>query len=291
MRILLTGGSGQVGTEIRRRSTALNLLVPGRAEFDLARPDTLLAWLEQHRPQILLSVAAYTAVDRAEDEPDLAFRVNRDAVRVLADYAQDTGAHLIHLSTDYVFDGRLDRPYREDDATAPQCVYGTSKLGGELAACSAAHHLILRVGWVFAAQGNNFVRTMLRLGAERDHLRVVSDQWGGPTWAGHIADALVLLVSRIAAGLSLPAGIWHYGGSPHLTWHAYAQEILRRAQTAHLVHRIPEIEPITTADYATRALRPTNSRLDSRRAETELGLARPEWSAGLDAVLRELAAG
>lgn len=291
MRVLLTGGSGQVGTEVRRRAAGFQLLAPGRAEFDLARPATLRPWLQRFRPELVLSVGAYTAVDRAEDESALAFSVNRDAIEVLAAYAQQAQAHLIHLSTDYVFDGKLERPYREDDLANPRGIYGASKLAGELAARSAERHSVLRVGWVFAAHGSNFVRTMLRLGATRDHLRVVSDQWGGPTWAGHIAEAMLALTGRLMDGQSVPTGTWHYGGVPHLNWHGFAQEILIRAQAAGLIDSLPQIEAIATAEYPTRAPRPGNSRLDSGRACAELGLTAPDWRVGLDAALRELAAG
>lgn len=291
MRVLLTGGSGQVGAEFRRRAQGLDLLAPSRADFDLAQPQTLLPWLRRERPALILSVGAYTAVDRAEDEAELAMRVNRDAVAILAAYANEAAIPLLHLSTDYVFDGLKPAPYVEDDACAPTGVYGASKLAGERAARHAVQHLILRVSWVFAAHGANFVRTMIRLGRERDQLRVVSDQRGGPTWAGHIAQALRELVDRHGRGEALPCGLWHYAGAPALSWHAFACEILARAHARGLVARLPQIDAITTADYPTPARRPANSRLDSARAARELGLSTPDWRVGLDAVLDELARG
>lgn len=288
MRILLTGGSGQVGTEFRRRAQGLSLLAPSRSEFDLSRPESLGPWLEREQPQVILSVGAYTGVDRAEDEPDLAYRVNRDAVQALADHARRAAIPLLHLSTDYVFDGSKSTPYVETDATGPTGVYGASKLGGEYAARSAPQHMVLRVSWVFAAHGANFLRTMLRLGGERDHLRVVADQFGGPTWAGHIAESLRALVDRIAAGESLPNGIWHHAGEPHVSWHGFACEILAHAQGRGLIMRLPRIDPITTPEYPTRAQRPLNSRLDNSRGVQDLGLRIPDWRAGLDAALTEL---
>ncbi|MGQ0699510.1 MAG: dTDP-4-dehydrorhamnose reductase [Panacagrimonas sp.] len=291
MKILLTGGSGQVGTEFRRRAQGLDLLAPGRSEFDLSRPESLGAWLDAHRPDVILSVGAYTAVDRAEDEPDVAFRVNRDAVAVMADYAQQHGKPLVHLSTDYVFDGNQPEPYLASDSTGPTGVYGASKLGGEEAARAADHHLILRVSWVFAARGGNFVRTMLRFGAEREVLRVVDDQFGGPTWAGHIAQALRTLVDRLAAGESLPSGTWHHAGEPHVSWCQFAREVLALAHARGLIPRVPRVDAIATHEYPTKARRPANSRLDNSAAERELGLKAPDWRQGLADTLEELARG
>ncbi len=291
MRVLLTGGSGQVGTEFRRRAQGLELLAPARSEFDLAQPDSLRPWLERAQPELILSVGAYTAVDRAEDEADLAYRVNRDAVQVLADFSAARDIPLIHLSTDYVFDGEKSTPYVEDDATGPTGVYGASKLAGELAARCAPKHLVLRVSWVFAAHGGNFVKTMLRVGRERDLLRVVNDQFGGPTWAGHIAEALRALVDRIGRGETLPWGTWHHAGQPHLDWHAFAVEVLAQATTRGLIPRMPTVEPIPSRDYPTRARRPANSRLDASRALRDLGLPPPDWHLGLAATLDEIGRG
>lgn len=288
MRVLLTGGSGQVGTEFRRRAEGLDLLAPPRSEFDLANPSSLRAWLAREKPQLILSAGAYTAVDRAEDEPELAFRVNRDAVGVLADHARAHAVPLIHLSTDYVFDGAKPAPYLSTDATAPTGVYGASKLAGEQAAASAPQHLILRVSWVFAAHGVNFVRTMLRLGREREVLRVVDDQVGGPTWAGHIAEALRALVDRTGRGERLACGIWHHAGQPYLDWHAFACSILGEAHARGLIAKMPTVEAIPSGDYPTRARRPANSCLDSTRTARELGLATPDWRAGLAATLDEI---
>ncbi len=291
MRVLLTGGSGQVGNEFRRRAEGLDLLAPTRAEFDLSQPDSLRPWLHRERPEMILSVGAYTAVDRAEDESDLAYRVNRDAVQVLADYARQRDVPLIHLSTDYVFDGEKTWPYTEDDATGPTGVYGASKLAGEQAARSAPRHLVLRVSWVFASHGANFVKTMLRLGRERDLLRVVDDQFGGPTWAGHIAESLRTLVDRIGRGEALPCGTWHHAGEPHVHWHAFAVEVLAQATARGLIPRMPMVEAIQSIQYPTRARRPANSRLDGSRAQAQLGLKPPDWRQGLAATLDDIGRG
>lgn len=291
MRVLLTGGSGQVGTEFRRRAQGLDLLAPPRADFDLSRPGSLRHWLEREQPDLILSIGAYTAVDRAEDEPELAWRVNRDAVQSLAEFASARDIPLIHLSTDYVFDGDKSSPYTEDDATSPTGVYGASKLGGEQAARTAPKHLILRVSWVFAAHGGNFVRTMLRVGRERQLLRVVNDQFGGPTWAGHIAETLRSLVDRIERGETLHWGTWHHAGQPHLDWHTFAVEILAQATTRGIIPRMPTVEAIPSSDYSTRARRPANSRLDGSRTQQHLGLAPPDWHRGLAATLDEIGRG
>ncbi|MGQ0620841.1 MAG: dTDP-4-dehydrorhamnose reductase [Panacagrimonas sp.] len=289
MRILLTGGSGQVGTEFRRRAAGLDLLAPPRSELDLAQPDTLPHWLAQHRPDLILSVGAFTAVDRAEDEPALAHRVNAEAVDRLGAYAAKHAAPLLHVSTDYVFDGHQPDPYRESDRTGPTGVYGSSKLAGELAARGAPAHLILRTSWVFAAHGNNFVKTMLRLGRERDRLRVVDDQFGGPTWAGDIAQALRSLVDRIAGGEALPWGTYHYGGQPHLSWCGFAQAVIRGGIERGLIEREPVVEAIRTHEFPTRARRPANSRLDGSLTARKLGLTTPDWGSGLSLTLDELA--
>lgn len=289
MRILLTGGSGQVGSEFRRLATDLDLLAPSRGEFDLAQPDTLPGWLAQHRPDLILSVGAYTAVDRAEDEPEVAHRVNAEAVARLAEYASKHAAPLLHLSTDYVFDGAKADAYLESDPTGPTGVYGRSKLAGELAARGAPSHLILRTSWVFAAHGSNFVKTMLRLGRERDRLRVVDDQFGGPTWAGHIAQALRSLVDRIVAGETLPWGTYHYGGQPHLSWCGFARAVLRAGVERGLIAHEPVVEAIQTHEFPTKARRPANSRLDGSLAAQHLRIEAPDWRTGLDLTLDELA--
>ncbi len=290
MRILLTGGSGQVGAEFLRRSSGLDVLAPRRSELDLSQPEAIPVWLHRHRPDLILSVGAYTAVDRAEDEPEIAFRVNRDAVTALAEYANGRNIPLVHISTDYVFDGSKDSPYTERDIPSPQGVYGASKLAGEHAAQEAKKHLILRVSWVFGALGANFVRTMLRLGTEREHLRVVDDQFGGPTWAGHIADTLLKLTERVASGSELPQGLWHHAGTPFLSWHAFAVEIFTQAKALGILSKMPVVEAIPSSEFVTKAKRPANSRLDSRAASEQLKLPAPDWRVGLQETLKELAA-
>lgn len=289
LRVLLTGGTGQAGTEFRRRAAHLDVLAPARTEFDLARPESLHTWLRAHRPQLIVNAGAYTAVDRAEDEPDLAFRVNAEAVQAMAVFAEEADVPLLHLSTDYVFDGTKASPYVESDAPDPASAYGRSKAAGETAARSARRHAVLRLGWMFSAHGTNFVRTMLRLGRERSHLRVVDDQIGGPTWAGHVAEALIRWIDAFADGRSPPSGTWHVVGAPHTSWHAFACEVLAQAHRRGLIGAMPKIEPIPTREYPMRAVRPANSRLDGARTRQVLGLEPVDWHEGLARVLGELA--
>ncbi len=293
MRILLLGGNGQVGRALRRALPALGeVLVATRdgaggelaADFDA--PQALPGLVARIAPDVVVNAAAHTAVDRAEAEPEAAFRANAEAPAALARGCAATGALLVHYSTDYVFDGRSARPYREDDATAPLGVYGASKLAGEEAIrASGARHAILRTAWVYAAHGRNFLRTMLRLAAEREELRVVADQVGAPTPAAWIADATGQLLRQ-----GVPAsGTWHLTAAGETSWHGFAQAIMDEAQAAGLLARRPRVLPITTAEYPTPARRPAYSVLDTARLRAEFGIVPPAWRDGLRATVRELA--
>lgn len=289
LRVLLTGATGQVGAELRRRSAGWELLAPARAEFDLARPDSLAAWLRRHRPDFILNAGAYTAVDRAEDEEDLASRVNAEAVEALATYANEADVPLLQLSTDYVFDGTKPDPYLESDPPCPVGAYGRSKAAGEAAARNARRHAIVRLSWVFASHGSNFVLTILRLARERPALRVVADQVGGPTWAGHIAERLHACVQALSAGGAPATGTWHLGGTPHTNWHAFACEALLQAHRRGLIAAMPNVEAIATHEYPTRTTRPANSRLDGTRTRQVFGLDSLDWREGLARTLDEIA--
>ncbi|WP_454258680.1 dTDP-4-dehydrorhamnose reductase [Pseudoxanthomonas mexicana] len=293
MTVLLFGGNGQVGHELRRSLRALgDVVVTTRsgqlpegarcevADFDC--PDSLAALVQRVAPAIVVNAAAYTAVDKAEDDVDAAFRTNAEAPGVLARACALRDIPFVHYSTDYVFDGQGSRPYREDDPTAPLGVYGASKLAGEDAVRSVGgRHLILRTAWVYGRHGHNFMKTMLRLGAERDELRVVADQVGTPTPAALIADVTTELLGLRDA----PSGTFHLTPRGETSWHGFAEAILEEALARGLIPRAPKVIPIATSDYPTRARRPGYSRLDIGRLEQVLGRALPEWRTGLRQVL------
>lgn len=293
MRILLLGGNGQVGTECRRSLAPLGeLFVATRngqlrdgtrcetADFD--RPDTLADLVARIAPDVVVNAAAYTAVDRAESEPEVAFRANAEAPRRIAAACVERDALLLHYSTDYVFDGRGTRPYREDDPTAPLGVYGASKLAGELAVRdSGARHMIFRTAWVYAAHGNNFLRTMLRLAAERDELRVVADQFGSPTSAVMIADVS-------AQALRQPfmhTGTWHLTAAGDTSWCGFAEAIIEGAHVRGLIAKRPRIIPITTVDYPTPAARPAYSVMDTGKLRRDFKLSPGAWQDELGEVM------
>ena len=301
MKILLLGANGQVGFELARSLAPLGEVRPatraggdGALRVDLATPETLDAALRSAAPDIVVNAAAYTAVDRAEDEPDLADRVNHRALATLGAWAARSGALVVHYSTDYVFDGRGTRPYREDDATGPLGVYGATKLAGEEALrATGCAHLVLRTAWVYAARGHNFLLTMLRLAGERDELRVVDDQRGAPTPARLIAatTAAVLRhwIARDRSARGALTGTYHLSAGGECSWHAFACALLDRALAAGLVARRPRVTAIASAEFPTRARRPAWSVLDTAKIRSTVSLELPEWQQGLDAVIAELA--
>jgi dTDP-4-dehydrorhamnose reductase len=269
MRLYVIGGEGQVARALREAAVGRSDIVFGsssRAELDLLNPASIDQALDAFRPDVVINPAAYTAVDKAEAEPQLAFAINRDGAGAVAAAAAAQNAPVIHFSTDYVYDGKKAGAYVESDPVAPQGVYGQSKLAGEQAV-TAAHprHVVLRTSWVYAPFGSNFVRTMLRLAAERDRLRVVDDQVGCPTYAPDIADAVLAIAERIAGERWRPeyAGVTHLAGPDTLTWCGFAREIMRQS-ALHGGRSVP-VDAISTADYPTPAARPANSRLSTAR--------------------------
>ena len=305
MKILLLGANGQVGFELTRSLAPLGELVcatrpgtlPGGApclSIDLARPESLAATLGAVKADVIVNAAAYTAVDRAEDEPELALRINAQALAEIGAHAASHNALVAHYSTDYVFNGAGSRPYRENDATAPLGAYGRSKLEGENALrSSGCDHLILRTAWVYAARGHNFLRTMLRLARDRDELRVVGDQRGAPTTARLIAAATALalgrLLARRAGEREKLLGTYHLCAAGQCTWFDFAGAIFARAQAAGLMAGATRLVPISTAEYPTPARRPAYSVLDCSKIRDAFGLYLPDWRNGLDAVIGELA--
>ncbi len=289
MRIAVTGLVGQVVSAlIECAPRDVEIIAMGRPQLDLARRASVLSTLRASRCDAIVNAAAYTAVDKAESEPDMAMSVNGDGAGHVAEIAAELRVPLVHLSTDYVFDGRLDRPYREDDATGPTGAYGRSKLTGEQKIASIhPDHAILRTAWVYSPFGANFVRTMLRLGETRSELGVVSDQRGNPTYALDIADAVVAIAQRLRAD---PApnlrGVFHMTGGGEATWADFAEEIFAEAQK---YGRTPvRVNRIATADYPTPARRPANSRLDNARLQAAFGLSLPDWRSSTAACVRRL---
>jgi dTDP-4-dehydrorhamnose reductase len=289
--ILVAGKTGQLARclvqEARRRGTALVAL--GRPELDLTRPETLAPTMAAHGPRALVNAAAYTAVDKAEAEPALAMAVNRDGAGALAAAAARLGVPFIHVSTDYVFDGRKQGAYVEEDAAAPLGAYGRSKLEGEAAVAGAyPAGVILRTSWVYSPFGQNFVLTMLRLAATREKVGVVADQYGAPTAAFDVAAAILDLINRLTeAGGRHTGGVYHMTAAGETTWHGFAAAIF--AGWARRGGRVPALEAITTAQYPTAAQRPANSRLDCSKAARVFGLALPPWQSSLERCLDELA--
>jgi len=306
VRILLLGANGQLGRLLRESLVPLGEVVAATREgrladgtpalrADLADPAGLAAALDAGAADLIVNAAAYTAVDQAEREPERADRINHRAVAEIGDWAARHGALLVHYSTDYVFDGRADRPYREDDAVGPLGVYGRSKLAGEEALrASGAAHLILRTAWVYAAEGHNFLRTMLRLAGERDELRIVADQTGSPTPAGLIAAVSAEAIAQWQAALpdrrASLQGTYHLTAAGRCSWHAFAEAIFDRAEAAGLIARRPRLVAIGSADYPTPARRPAWSVLDCERLQRRFGLHLPAWEQGLREVVDALAA-
>jgi dTDP-4-dehydrorhamnose reductase len=288
MKLLVFGRSGQVATALSALAGPdLAVTCLARTEADLTDPASCAAAVARADADAVINAAAYTAVDRAEEEETLAHRVNGDAPGAIAVACAARGLPFVHLSTDYVFDGTGDRPWREDDETGPLGVYGRSKLAGERAVAAAGGaHAIMRTSWVFSAHGGNFVKTMLRVGAERDRLTVVDDQHGGPTPADAIAEAAVTIARALVRGQG-ESGVFHFSGAPDTTWHGFARAIFARTGWS----RLPEIAPVATDAWPTPARRPANSRLDCGRIAAVFGIGQPDWGAGLDRALAALHVG
>lgn len=284
MRLLVTGANGQVGHALVRQGGAA-VVGRDRAALDVTDREAVRRAVQEHAPDLVVNAAAYTAVDRAEAEEETAFAVNRDGPAHLADACAEAGIPLIHLSTDYVFDGAKGAPYVEEDDTAPLGVYGLSKEAGEEAVRERlGRHVILRTSWVFGDHGQNFVRTILRLGRERDVLRVVADQRGNPTAAADIARAVLEIAERIVGGEEASWGTFHFAGQPATTWHGFAEAILAEARHQGPV-RAERVEPIPTSAYPTLAPRPVDSRLDGSKLATVWGIDAPPWRPALRAVV------
>ncbi len=298
MKILLLGKNGQVGWELQRSLSILGEVVacdfdsPAELKADFTDPESLLALIRRVRPDAIVNAAAHTAVDKAESEPELARHINALTPGVLAREAAALGACLVHYSTDYVFDGSGEQPRDESAATNPLSVYGRTKLEGEeLIRSSGCSHLILRTSWVYAARGGNFARTMLRLAAEREELKVIADQIGAPTGADLLADVTALALLRLRAQPAL-SGTYHCAAAGQTHWHGYAQFVIEWARAhGHSVKVAPErVLSTLTQDYPTSARRPLNSRLDTQKLRRTFGITLPHWQLGVQRLLAEVLA-
>jgi dTDP-4-dehydrorhamnose reductase len=295
LRILVTGVTGQVGSALATKLTAFGTVMPAdRSVLDLTRPEDIASRLDEIAPDIIVNPAAYTAVDRAEDERDLAFLVNAEAPRALAQWSARRRVALLHFSTDYVYSGRGSTPWKESDETGPLSVYGASKFAGEAAIRDVAGpHLIARTSWVYAPKGSNFLRTIVRLAREREELRIVADQIGAPTSTAIIADALAAFFASpkgLSSVIERTNGLVHVAAAGSTSWHGFATSIVEGLRARGVPLKVERVVAIGTADFPTKAQRPINSRLDLSKLSQVLGRSTPDWSAGLTTALDDLAA-
>jgi dTDP-4-dehydrorhamnose reductase len=291
MKIVVTGREGQVVRSLVERASLhpeITLLTLGRPDFDLAQPDTVFDAIATAKPDLVVSAAAYTAVDQAEDEPELAHAINATGAGTVAAAAARAGAPVVHLSTDYVFAGEGDTPYAEDDPTGPHGVYGQTKLAGEaLVAQANGKHLILRTAWVYSPFGKNFIKTMLHLAANRDSLSVVSDQWGNPTSAIDIADGILHAANRLRTDPQFDAfGVYHLAGTGSTNWSTFARAIFQASRDEQ--GPFAEVKDILTSEYPTKARRPLNSRLNTEKFHAVFGWQAPSWEQSTISTVKRL---
>jgi dTDP-4-dehydrorhamnose reductase len=297
MKILVTGIHGQVGHALQQAlSNHHEVVAVDREQFDLCDEQAIRQAIQAIRPALVINPAAYTAVDKAESEPEIAFAINAIAPRIIAEEAAKVGAGMIHFSTDYVYDGNKTTPYVETDNVNPLSVYGHSKLIGELAIQSVGiPHLILRTSWVYGTHGKNFLKTILRLSAERDQLKIVDDQWGAPTSSQSIAEVMSELVKRWQMSDLSTSGIYHFTNTGSTTWFGFAKAILQSYEAKAEQFKLPTlnvqshtIATTSTVDYPTPAARPKNSRLDNTKLQNVFGLTLPAWEQGLAQVMQQI---
>lgn len=285
MKFLITGSNGQVGSCLVKQLGLMpdvEFLAVDRVLLDITDSAAVSKLIDEFKPDAIINAAAYTAVDRAEQEVELSYAINRDGPQFLAQAAHAIGAVMLHISTDYVFAGDKDGEYVETDDVAPQGIYGQSKLAGELAVAAACpRHIILRTAWVFCETGNNFVKTMLRLAQTRNELGVVSDQFGGPTYAGDIARALIVMAKAMYLG-DTAYGVYHFAGQPHVNWHQFAVEIFSQAKSQGLLNKDMLVNAISSEQYPTPAKRPANSKLNCCKIEQIFDIKLSDWQAVLN---------
>lgn len=286
MRTLLTGSKGQLARCFRDRLPEnWELIATDSTSLDITDTEAVRNMVQNFQPDAIVNAAAFTAVDKAEAHASTAFAVNATAVHNLASAARACQARFIHISTDYVFDGTNKTPYKEQDYTNPQSVYGRTKVSGELLALAAnPDSTIIRTSWLFSEYGNNFVKTMIRLAGERDNLSIVHDQTGSPTYAGDLAQAIITLLQQPVA----PRGIYHYGGNKSVTWYEFAQAIFQAAQQQAPNFRVPRLNAITTDQYPLPAPRPAYSIMDCQKIENECGIKASDWQKALNEIIGKL---
>lgn len=287
MKVLITGKNGQVGSCLVSQLTdipSIDFLALGREELDITNADQVNEVVNKYQPTVIINAAAYTAVDKAESEVELANAINNIGPKNLAKAASSVNAVILHISTDYVFAGNKHGLYTENDEVNPQGVYGQTKLAGEQSvAQECAEHIILRTAWVFSEYGNNFVKTMLRLAQTRDTLGVVGDQYGGPTYAGDIANALINIAQQLQQGDD-KFGVYNYSGYPHASWQEFATEIFAKALSQQVIETPITVNAISTSEYPTPAKRPANSKLDCSKITTNFSVQPSDWKAALNTI-------
>lgn len=289
MRVLITGCQGQVGSCLTKQLTTdenSEVLALDREHLDITDQEAVYSAVYEFKPTVIINAAAYTAVDKAEEEVDVCYAINRDGPKYLGEAAQSIGAAILHISTDYVFDGNKESEYVETDSTNPHGVYGKSKLAGEIAVSNACEkHIILRTSWVFGERGDNFMKTMLRLGKNRDALSIVGDQLGGPTYAFDIACALIKISKCITQGETVNYGIYHYSGLPHVSWFDFADAIFDVAVNKGRIVKKPDLMRINSNQYPTPAKRPNNSRLNTEKITLSFSIKASDWRTALNNIL------
>ena len=282
-KFLITGAKGQVGHCLTQQLTGkAEILAVDRDELDITDQSAVKKIVETFKPDVIINAAAHTAVDRAESEVELSEAINVKGPQYLAEAANEIGAIILHISTDYVFEGTGTGEYKEGDQTNPQGVYGRTKLAGEIAVQQAnSRSIILRTAWVFGEHGHNFVKTMLRLAKDRDSLGIVGDQFGGPTYAGDIAKALIEITNQILAGKENAFGVYHFTGKPYVSWYEFAKAIFAEAELQNILEKSPLVNSIATSDYPTPAKRPANSRLDLTKIKQVFNIEPSDWQKAL----------
>lgn len=291
MKVMVTGSNGQIGisliNKLKNRSD-IELFAFNKTQLNITKAEHVFSTVNGIKPDVIINAAAYTAVDKAEEESELCYKINFDGAKYLAQAAQKVDALLIHISTDYVFDGCKSAPYTEDDLPNPLSIYGKSKLAGEQEIIShCSRYTILRTAWVFSEFGTNFLNTMLKLG-QKTELRIVEDQYGGPTYASDIANVLLKIMDKMIASPGLSSDIFHFSGMPYTNWFEFSKRIFAETKKSGITSSVPILCGISTQEYPTTAIRPANSRLDCKKIQSEFGIFPCDWQSSLQKCIHKL---